>query len=333
MRSHRKQLKHSTGLATKILNPMLQTTSTKTSHEGLDGETTDMIATALGFKSTRGKNLSAAAEKKIEIANRTWGKAKETVLDAYKQLLKDGWTPMEAGDICRERLTIFAPSTLREILPDESKHQSMKRLPSPSKEKERVEEQRSDLDDDDFQLASTQLDQECSQEQIAPKVAQFPPGLSSEVKQTLLSNPKLKQHLESLPANPNQPMGGHINKQQQQIEQEEPHEIYQIQPEHYLIQDLPKYDFEKRGEIIVYLHYENERLRTIIADAKLLLVASYDEACEYAHSQGITSRSQWRSHTKSEKFPNYIPKRPDSVYVDKGWCGWAAFFGKNVGAE
>jgi hypothetical protein len=273
----------------------------------------------------KGRRLSASAEKKIEIANRIWGKAKETVLDAYKQLLKDGWSPLDAGDICRERLTIFAPSTLREILPDESKHQSMKRLPSPPTKKEAEEDQESQVE------AATQM-QEDSQEQIAPKVAQFPPGLSAESKQMLQANPELKQALDSLPINPNPPSRGHSNKQLQQIEEEEPQEIYQIPPEQYSIQDLAKYDFNKRGEIILYLHKENERLRTRIAEFLSVvspsMAASYDEAPEYACSQGITSRSQWREHTKSNKFPKNIPKRPDSVYADKGWSGWAAFFGK-----
>jgi hypothetical protein len=268
--------------------------------------------------------ISAAAEKKIEVANRTWGKAKETVLDAYKQLLKDGWTPIEAGNICRERLTIFAPSTLREILPDESKHQNMKRLPSPQKEIEKEREPASESSDNQL---------EATKEQFAPEVAQFPPGLTAEQKQMLQANPELKQALDSLPVNPNPPSRGHSNKQLQQIEEDEPQEIYQIPPEQYSIQDLAKYDFKKRGEIILYLHKENERLRTKIAEFLSVVsppqvAASYEEACKYARSQGITSRSQWRKHTKSDKLPENIPKRPDSVYADKGWSGWAAFFGK-----
>jgi hypothetical protein len=268
--------------------------------------------------------ISAAAEKKIEIANRTWGKAKETVLDVYKQLLKDGWTPIEAGNICRERLTIFAPSTLREILPAESKHQNMKRLPSPRKESETEEQQISGSQDG--QLTVTQLKEKDSQELIAPEVAQFPPGLSSEQKQMLQADPELRQALESLQVNPNPPSRGHSNKRQQQIEEEEPQEIYQIPPEQYSIQDLAKYDFNKRGEIIVYLHKENKRLRTRIAEflsvVSLPVVASYDEAREYTRSQGITSRSQWREHTRSDKFPKiFLSVQTRSIQIKVGAVG------------
>lgn len=75
-------------------------------------------------KSTK---LSQELQQKIKIANRQWGKAKESVLNVYKQALSDGWTPVEAAKICRDKLVIFSPSTIRGILPDESKTQSMKR--------------------------------------------------------------------------------------------------------------------------------------------------------------------------------------------------------------
>jgi hypothetical protein len=277
----------------------------------------------------KGRRLSAAAEKKIEIANRTWGKAKETVLDAYKQLLNDGWSPLDAGDICRDRLTIFSPRTLREILPDEAKHRNMIRLPAPSKKQENGTGNEQPSQSHDDRIVTTQV-QEVSRGEIAAKVPQFPSGLTAEEKQMLLANPGLKQALDSLPVNPNPSTRQRSNKQQQQIEEEEPQEIYQIPPEQYSIQDLDKYDFNKRGEIILYLHKENERLRTRIAEFLSVVSppspASYEEAREYAYSQGITSRSQWREHTKSDKFPNNIPKRPDSVFADKGWSGWAAFF-------
>jgi hypothetical protein len=71
--------------------------------------------------------LSAAAREKIEIANRTWGTARQAILDVYNQLLSDGWTELEAGDICRKELTFFASKTLRRILPEAAEHQNMKR--------------------------------------------------------------------------------------------------------------------------------------------------------------------------------------------------------------
>jgi hypothetical protein len=73
------------------------------------------------------KKISPELEQKIKVANKQWGKAKGSVLNVYKQALEDGWTPVEAAKICREKLVIFSLRTIRGILPDESKSQSMKR--------------------------------------------------------------------------------------------------------------------------------------------------------------------------------------------------------------
>ena len=69
-------------------------------------------------------DLASILQQKIKRANRQWGKAKESVLDVYNQALKDGWTPIEASKICREKLTKFS---LRTIRADEAKNKAMKR--------------------------------------------------------------------------------------------------------------------------------------------------------------------------------------------------------------
>ena len=73
------------------------------------------------------KVISSELNAKIEVANKQWGKAKDAILDVYNHALADGWTGVEAAKICREKLTIFSPRTIRGILPDESKNQNMKR--------------------------------------------------------------------------------------------------------------------------------------------------------------------------------------------------------------
>lgn len=71
-------------------------------------------------------NLSKAAEKKIEIANRTWGHARDTIIDVYKQLLDDGWDDQKAGKICLKRCNaFFSATTIRSILPPEAKNPNM----------------------------------------------------------------------------------------------------------------------------------------------------------------------------------------------------------------
>jgi hypothetical protein len=73
------------------------------------------------------KRLSPELEQRIKVANKRWGKAKDSVLNVYRQAREDGWTPVEAAKICRENIVIFSPRTIRCILPDEAKNQSMKR--------------------------------------------------------------------------------------------------------------------------------------------------------------------------------------------------------------
>lgn len=79
------------------------------------------------------QKISAAAERKIKIANRARGKAKETVLDAYKQLLQDGWSPIQAGDICKERLPVYCAckSSSKAILSKAAKDFASKLLGNP----------------------------------------------------------------------------------------------------------------------------------------------------------------------------------------------------------
>jgi hypothetical protein len=89
-------------------------------------------------------NLSKAAEQKIDKANKVWGHAKEAVIDAYNQLLEDGWSEREAGKICMKRCTIFSPTTIRTMLPSEAKNQNMVRHKK-TPELEQQQEQPTDI--------------------------------------------------------------------------------------------------------------------------------------------------------------------------------------------
>jgi hypothetical protein len=94
--------------------------------KSLENDMAEMLGAYIGTRQV-GKKLSPELERKIKVANRQWGKAKDSILDVYRQALEDGWTPVEAAKICREKLVIFSLRTIRGILPDESKSQSMKR--------------------------------------------------------------------------------------------------------------------------------------------------------------------------------------------------------------
>lgn len=102
--------------------------------------------------------------------------------------------------------------------------------------------------------------------------------------------------------------------------------------------DLASYDFEKRGQIILYLwgliekqkvDYETqiETLRSQLAkhqhhNSKFL---SYAEASEYVRKHRIDTVDAWREHTQSEKFTHNIPVHPERHYSE--WAGWKRFAG------
>jgi hypothetical protein len=96
----------------------------------MENEIAGMLGAYIGRRQVNNK-LSPELEQKIKVANRQWGKAKDSILDVYRQARKDGWTPVEAAKLCREKLTIFSPRTIRGILPNEAKNQQMKREPKP----------------------------------------------------------------------------------------------------------------------------------------------------------------------------------------------------------
>jgi hypothetical protein len=41
--------------------------------------------------------LSPKLEQRIKVANKQWGRAKDSVLNVYRQALEDGWMPAEAA--------------------------------------------------------------------------------------------------------------------------------------------------------------------------------------------------------------------------------------------
>tara|TARA_B100000767_G_scaffold242830_1_gene240137 strand:+ start:104 stop:277 length:174 start_codon:yes stop_codon:yes gene_type:complete len=43
---------------------------------------------------------------------------------------------------------------------------------------------------------------------------------------------------------------------------------------------------------------------------------------------GLKNRTEWREYIKAAKKLNNIPSKPESVYKNKGWKGWADFLGK-----
>lgn len=117
-------------------------------------------------------------------------------------------------------------------------------------------------------------------------------------------------------------------------EQEQPNDIPQITSHKNLTNDLPNYDFDKRGQIIMYLCDVIERQNTEIETLKIQLTKlqrrksrylTYTEASEYVRTHRIDTRAAWREFIQSEEFPNNIPKRPDTQYSE--WVGWRAFFG------
>ena len=289
-------------------------------------------------KKTNKSELSKAAENKIEIANKASIKAAELIMEVYKQLLKDGWTEIQAGDICRERLIIYSKSYIRKTLPDSSKHDSMRRPPLPHKEEGGVEGEG-----------------EKNEAQIAILESQIPNVPAAEE----IEQPRLTEDSGTTISSMEEEIAQPQSRQAQQLEEEEPKEIYQISPDEYSIHDLPKYDLELRGKIIVYLDRENKRLHKLNAEltdmlnqitevknekpllsssssktsaptaAPPLRIASYQEACRYVNSQGIKSREQWRQFLRDHSIPPNIPRRPDNEYGEKKtgeWKGWKEFF-------
>ena len=53
---------------------------------------------------------------------------------------------------------------------------------------------------------------------------------------------------------------------------------------------------------------------------------SYEEAKHYSKSQHLNSYKEWVEKTNEREFPNNIPKRPNSYYINE-WEGWKTFLG------
>jgi len=88
--------------------------------------------------------LTRVAITKRDAANKYYDKSfsknKELGLAFYNQLLADGMKPLEAGNVCRRELHMLGDRRLREMLPDDAKHQNMKRLPNKIKQQESEQE-------------------------------------------------------------------------------------------------------------------------------------------------------------------------------------------------
>jgi hypothetical protein len=160
--------------------------------KSLEDDIAGMLGAYTGSRQIR-KKLSPELEQKIKVANRQWGKAKDSILDVFRQALKDGWTPVEAAKICREKLTIFSPRTIRGILPDEAKNQQMKRGSQLAREKTETHPQIAEslpqaVTSEDNQLDINELPQELQQqEQQQPYL--YPPTKSDEEEEEAKEDP------------------------------------------------------------------------------------------------------------------------------------------------
>ncbi|MCY3973206.1 MAG: DEAD/DEAH box helicase family protein, partial [Candidatus Dadabacteria bacterium] len=60
---------------------------------------------------------------------------------------------------------------------------------------------------------------------------------------------------------------------------------------------------------------------------------SFGEAREYARSLRLRSFKEWRRHTKTSDFPDYIPVSPHETYKDKGWVSTGDWLGTGTVAN
>ena len=58
---------------------------------------------------------------------------------------------------------------------------------------------------------------------------------------------------------------------------------------------------------------------------------SFEQARQYARSLKLKSSKEWVKITKSDEFPENIPKRPEGTYKDKGWRGYSDWLGTGHG--
>ena len=58
---------------------------------------------------------------------------------------------------------------------------------------------------------------------------------------------------------------------------------------------------------------------------------SFAKARKFCHILNLKNHKEWRSYSKSEKKPNYIPSAPNEIYKFSGWNGWNDFLGTEIG--
>lgn len=58
-------------------------------------------------------------------------------------------------------------------------------------------------------------------------------------------------------------------------------------------------------------------------------VLPYEKAREYVITLKLNNAKEWINYSKTNKLPTNIPKRPESVYKNKGWCGIRYWLGKD----
>jgi hypothetical protein len=74
------------------------------------------------------KVISNTLQHYIDEANTSFGKAKEYVVLAYEQALREGYTPVEAKQLLLEKITVFSDRTIYRYLPDEAKDQKFQEI-------------------------------------------------------------------------------------------------------------------------------------------------------------------------------------------------------------
>jgi hypothetical protein len=57
----------------------------------------------------------------------------------------------------------------------------------------------------------------------------------------------------------------------------------------------------------------------------------FEHARQAARSEGLLTRAQWRAWRRTQRRPAEVPARPDVVYRNDGWVGWADWLGGDGG--
>ena len=54
----------------------------------------------------------------------------------------------------------------------------------------------------------------------------------------------------------------------------------------------------------------------------------FEEMRAFVLNLGLKNELEWRAWKRVNDLPTNIPGNPDRIYKDKGWKGWAYFFGR-----